>query len=81
MTQGHWQSAANHLMKRFKQLQQQQQQDMAANAASTGIIIDSKIQQEQLHQAEHMWNGLQVCRLVRECMRLKQVCMNVHCVN
>ena len=67
MLQGHWQTAADHLKDRFNQLQQQQQRqqnvkEAMAIAAGTAYI-DAAQQQEQLKQAEHMWDGLQVCSL------------------
>lgn len=65
MLQGRWQTAADHLKSRFNQLQQQQQRqhnatEAMATAAGTAYI-DAVQQQEQLMQAEHMWDGLQVC--------------------
>lgn len=58
--QGHWQSAADHLIVQFKQLQQRQHHLDEAKAANKHITMDAEKQQEQVQQAEHMWNGLQV---------------------
>lgn len=64
MLQGRWQTAADHLKSHFNQLQQQQQSAKEAMAIAAGTAyIDAAQQQEQLKQAEHMWDGLQVCSL------------------
>ncbi|DBA75138.1 TPA: hypothetical protein ACH3X1_010457 [Trebouxia sp. C0004] len=62
--QGQWQSAADHLMGQYKQLLQRQQQQQKAKEtlnkdASTTCTLNDAQQQEQLHQAERMWDGLQ----------------------
>ncbi|KAL0045599.1 hypothetical protein WJX82_010928 [Trebouxia sp. C0006] len=62
--QGSWQSAADHLMGQYKHLLQQQQQQQKAKEslikdASTNRTLNDAQQQEQLHQAEHIWGGLQ----------------------
>ncbi len=69
MLQGSWQSAADHLMGQYKHLLQQQQQQQKAKEslikdASTNRTLNDAQQQEQLHQAEHIWGGLQVCTLL-----------------
>jgi len=75
MLQGHWQSAADHLMGQYKHLLQRQQQQQKAKDtlikdASTSRTPNDAQQQEQLHQAEHMWDGLQVCCLDTDCLCL-----------
>ncbi len=69
MLQGSWQSAADHLMGQYKHLLQRQQQQQKAKEslikdASTSCTLNDAQQQEQLHQAEHIWGGLQVCTLL-----------------
>lgn len=56
-------------MGQYKHLLQQQQQQQKAKEslikdASTNRTLNDAQQQEQLHQAEHIWGGLQVCTLL-----------------
>ncbi|DBA67964.1 TPA: hypothetical protein ACH3X2_014002 [Trebouxia sp. C0005] len=62
--QGSWQSAVDQLIGQYKHLLQRQQQQQKAKEtlikdASTSLHLDAAQQQEQLHQAEHIWDGLQ----------------------
>lgn len=84
MLQGSWQSAVDQLIGQYKHLLQRQQQQQKAKEtlikdASTSLHLDAAQQQEQLHQAEHIWDGLQVCCLDIDCLCLSwtgtcQVC-------
>lgn len=56
-------------MGQYKHLLQRQQQQQKAKEslikdASTSCTLNDAQQQEQLHQAEHIWGGLQVCTLL-----------------
>ena len=69
MLQGSWQLAADCLMGQYKHLLQQQQQQQKAKETlikdvSTIRTLNDAQQQEQLHHAEHIWGGLQVCTLL-----------------
>ena len=71
--QGHFQSAADHLLGQFKklQLQQQQQSELDAGLAKSGSPPSQLAQEEQLQQAKARWSELQVCQ-ASSCMSRMQ---------
>ena len=74
--QEHFQSAADHLLSQFKQLQlqQQQQSELDAGLANSSNPPGQLAQEEQLQQAKARWNELQVCQ-AGSCISLK------HCID